>query len=330
MTRATLKATPALVVARARTAARALVEAMGVLVVPTALVVTRAFVVAAGVLVVAAALVVTRASVVAVRVFVIAMALVVAMTATPALAQAEEPPPCPLVIGHGGYPKSTGAKAKDLIRQPNVLRAVDDQASWGADGVEADVQLTRRGTKAVMWHNRTTNGLTGPLQEIREIGWAEGPGNLRDRRIARGPYAGERVPTLREWLDHVRARGLLALLEIKKSVAPVLADPVHGAAAWREIIDPIVERQDAQPILVYSRDKWIKAELAERLPDHLRGSAAKWTDGVKWDEPPPPWQLNEPRWQAVLDEAANSVMTSHTADYRAWLDGRCHRYTKDV
>ncbi|MEV1204811.1 glycerophosphodiester phosphodiesterase, partial [Microbispora rosea] len=161
-----------------------------------------------------------------------ALALVVAAAAapapTPASAHAAEPPPCPLVIGHGGYPKSAGAKAKDVIRQPNVLRAVDDQASWGADGVEADVQLTREGTKAVMWHNRTTNGLTGPRQEIREIGWADGPGDLRDRRVARGPYAGERVPTLREWLDHVRALGLLALLEIKKAAAPVLADPAYG------------------------------------------------------------------------------------------------------
>ncbi|MBD3138893.1 glycerophosphodiester phosphodiesterase [Microbispora bryophytorum] len=266
----------------------------------------------------------------------IAPALVVALLAppppapppapAPAPASAEELPPCPLLIGHGGYPKSAGAKAKDVIRQPNVLRAVDDQASWGADGVEADVQLTRQGTKAVMWHNRTTNGLTGPRQEIREIGWADGPGDLRDRRVARGPYAGERVPTLREWLDHVRARGLIALLEIKKSAGPVLADPEHGTAAWREIVDPVVERQDEQPILVYSRDEWIEAGLADRLPDHLRGSAAKWADGVKWDEPPPPWQLNVPRWQAVFDRAPTSVMTSHTADYRAWLDGRCHRY----
>ncbi|WP_182905050.1 glycerophosphodiester phosphodiesterase family protein [Microbispora sp. H13382] len=255
----------------------------------------------------------------------VALTLAVAVLAAPA--PPTDLPPCPLVFGHGGYPKSAGAKAKDAIRQPNVLRAVDDQWSWGADGVEADVQLTRRGAKAVMWHNRTTNGLTGPRQEIRETWWADGPGDLRDRRVARGPYAGEPVPTLREWLDHVRARGLVALLEIKKSAAPVLADPAYGPSAWREIVDPVVERQHAQPILVYSRDQWIKAKLADRLPGHLRGSAAKWTDGVAWDEPPPPWQLNAPRWQAVFDEAPTSVMTSHTPDYRAWLDGRCRRYS---
>ncbi|MGW5266237.1 glycerophosphodiester phosphodiesterase [Microbispora sp. NPDC004025] len=255
----------------------------------------------------------------------VALTLAAAVLAAPA--PAADLPPCPLVFGHGGYPKSAGAKAKDAIRQPNVLRAVDDQWSWGADGVEADVQLTRQGAKAVMWHNRTTNGLTGPRQEIRETWWADGPGDLRDRRVARGPYAGERVPTLREWLDHVRARGLVALLEIKKSAAPVLADPAYGPSAWREIVDPVVERQDAQPILVYSRDPWIKAELADRLPGHLRGSAAKWTDGVTWDEPPPPWQLNVPRWQAVFDEAPTSVMTSHTPDYRAWLGARCRRHS---
>lgn len=241
----------------------------------------------------------------------------------PAYARADDPAPCPLVFGHGGYPKFGDAPAKDRIRQPNNLRGVDDQAAWGADGVEADVQLTRQGTRAVMWHNKTTNGLTGPRQPIRETWWAAGPDNLRDRLIARGPYAGEFVPTLREWLDHVRLRGLIALLEIKRSARPVLADPVYGEQAWRNLVDPVTEREERQPILVYSHDEWIEAELARRLPAHLRGSAARWTDGVKWDEPPPPWQANIPRWQAVLDEAPGSVMTSYTREYRDWLSGAC-------
>lgn len=234
-------------------------------------------------------------------------------------------PSCPLVFGHGGYPKEPNAWRKDRIRQPNHPRGLDDQKAWGADGVEGDVQLTRNGTKAVMWHNTSTNGLTGPKKNITDIWWTAGSTNLRDRRIARGPYAGERVYTLRQWLDHVRARGLIALLEIKPETKRILADPAHSAAAWREISDPIKERQGSQRILVYSTDPWIQQQLARRHPKLVKGSAARWTDSVAWDEPPPSWRGNVSRWRAVLNQGAKSVMTNYPKEYRAWLSGKCAR-----
>ncbi|MFD0663554.1 hypothetical protein [Thermocatellispora tengchongensis] len=82
--------------------------------------------------------------------------------------------------------------------------------------------------------------------------------------------------------------GLIALLEIKPRSRSVLADPALGARAWREISDPIRDRQDEQRIMVYSQDPWIQRELAARHPALLRGSAARWTDSVAWDEPVPP------------------------------------------
>jgi hypothetical protein len=69
-------------------------------------------------------------------------------------------PVCPEVYGHGGYPASGDTVALDRVRQPNHPRGLAAQRGWGADGVEADVQLTRDGTKAVMWHNTTTGKLT--------------------------------------------------------------------------------------------------------------------------------------------------------------------------
>ncbi|MGP3929293.1 glycerophosphodiester phosphodiesterase [Nonomuraea sp. KM88] len=230
---------------------------------------------------------------------------------------------CPLVFGHGGYPSGPNPWERDQIRQPNNVRGVNDQKARGADGVEGDLQLTRHGTKAVMWHNTSTNGLTGTRKNITDLWWAAGSDNLRDRRIARGPYAGEQVYTLRQWLDHVRSTGLIALLEVKTEARAVLSDPAYATTAWKEISDPIKERQASQRILVYSLDSWIQGELAKRHPGLLKGSEARWTDSVSWTEPPPSWNGNVSRWQEVLAQAPKSVMTNFTREYRAWLTGAC-------
>ncbi|MEV5323178.1 glycerophosphodiester phosphodiesterase family protein [Nonomuraea fastidiosa] len=230
---------------------------------------------------------------------------------------------CPEVFGHGGYPTGPNPWDRDQIRQPNHARGIDDQKAWGADGVEGDVQVTRQGTKAVMWHNTTTNGLTGTRKNITDLWWAAGSDNLRDRSISRGPYKGQKVHTLRQWLDHVKSRGMIALLEIKPEARPVLSDPTYGAQAWKEVSDPIKERQASMRILVYSNDSWIQSELAKRHPGLLKGSQARWTDSVGWEEPPPSWTGNTARWTEVLAQAPKSVMTNYTKEYRAWLQGKC-------
>jgi glycerophosphoryl diester phosphodiesterase len=229
---------------------------------------------------------------------------------------------CPLIFGHGGYPKGPDATRKDRIRQANNPTAVDHLRAMGADGVEADVQLTRNGSKAVMWHNHTTNGLTGPRRRITDLRWSTGPGSLSSRRVARGPYEGERVYTLREWLAHAAATHTLVLLEIKPQAKRILGSKAHAAAGWRQIVGPIRER-DGRDVMVYSTDPWIQDQLARRLPDHLRGPHARWTDGVDWDEPPPSWEGNIPRWTSILKLHPVSVMTNYPAEYRLWLADRC-------
>lgn len=254
---------------------------------------------------------------------VLAGAATVAAGPAAAASGASALPRCPLVFGHGGYPEGANGWAKDQMRQPNNPRGLNDQKSWGADGVEADVQLTKEGTKAVMWHNTTTHGLTGPQQKITDIWWTYGSGNLAARRITRGPYRGERVYTLRQWLDYARGLGLIALLEIKPETKAVLANPKYAAQGWKEISDPIRERQGRQRIMVYSQDPWIQSQLAKRFPGMLKGSAAQWTDSVHWTEPAPFWKGNVARWQAVLSKSPGSVMTNYTKEYRAWLRGKC-------
>ncbi|MFG1943860.1 glycerophosphodiester phosphodiesterase [Nonomuraea sp. NPDC048826] len=252
-----------------------------------------------------------------------AMAVMAGTALTATAASAAKARRCPVVFGHGGYPEGPDASRKDRIRQANNPSAVKDMRRAGADGVEADVQLTRHGTKAVMWHNTTTNGLTGPRRAITDLWWKTGPDNLRDRRISRGPYKGERVYTLREWLDHARASRSFVLLEIKYQAREILASRQYGEAGWREISGPIRERQHRQPIMVYSTDPWIQSELERRHPELIKGPEARWTDGVAWDEPPPSWRGNQTRWQSILKLRPLSVMTNYPGAYRRWVAERC-------
>ena len=246
-------------------------------------------------------------------------------------------PACPVIVSHGGYPTGDNPWERDQLRAPNNPTAVDTLISQGSGGFEADVQLTKVAVgssgevsgKAVMWHNTTTRGLNGTQKNITDIYWDGGSDKLLGRTIQWGPYKGEGVYSLRQWLDHVKSRGAYAELEIKKETHRFLID---GSAAvkekaWSEITDPIVERYQDQPLTVYSHDADIQAALKSRVasgdfPDVL-GGAPDWADSVKWEEPPPSWEGNAESWQASLDKNPARVATSWTPEYKAWLEGRC-------
>ncbi|GHC38957.1 hypothetical protein GCM10010507_10780 [Streptomyces cinnamoneus] len=238
-------------------------------------------------------------------------------------------PACPQVFGHGGYPTGATPWQRDQIRQPNNPRALARQKSWGAAGVEADLQLTKDGTKGVMWHNATTNGLTGTRRAVTDVWWATGADRLKGRKIARGPYAGETVYTFREWLDDARAKKLIPLVEVKGEAGQSLlnGDATIRERAWREVIAPVKERIAAQEIMIYTRDAALKPELAHRLD--AAGLAATrtrhplWVDGIGWQEPPPTASGNHERWRSTLDRAPRRVATSWTKDYTGWLKGKC-------
>lgn len=241
-------------------------------------------------------------------------------------------PACPQIFGHGGYP--SGAKGsdtwnRDKIRQPNHPTGIQQQKNWGAAGVEADVQLTRDGTKAVMWHNTSTWGLDGVKRPITEIWWATGGDKLQGRHINRGVYVGETVYTLREWLDSMKSKNMIALLEVKPEAKQSLfnSDPAIKSRAWSEILSPIKERYGSQEIMIYSHDTAIWTELQNRV--NAQGLSAvlrnrpTWTDAVEWEEPPPAWTGNVSKWQQVLNQGPKRVATTYTNDYRKWLTGKC-------
>ena len=122
---------------------------------------------------------------------------------------------CPVIVSHGGYPTGPDAWDRDQLRAPNNFTAVDSLIGQGAGGFEADVQLTKvavgsDGTvsgKAVMWHNTSTHGLDGVRKNITDVYWSSGSDKLQGRTLQWGPYKGDTVYSLRQWLDHVRVKG---------------------------------------------------------------------------------------------------------------------------
>ncbi|MEU7832861.1 glycerophosphodiester phosphodiesterase family protein [Nonomuraea sp. NPDC049129] len=241
-------------------------------------------------------------------------------------------PPCPQIFGHGGYPSgANGADTwnRDQVRQPNNPTAIRKYKGWGAAGVEADLQLTKDGTKAVMWHNTSTWGLSGAKKNITDIWWAAGDTALKGRTINRGIFKGETVSTFREWLAAMKTDGMIGLVEIKPETRQFLlgADATIKSRAWAEVLDPVKERYGSQEIILYSHDAGIAAELKRRvtaagLARVLTGGPI-WPEVTKWEEPPPSWKLNESAWQAALDRSTKRVATDYTSQLSAWLKGKC-------
>lgn len=254
--------------------------------------------------------------------------LAAAATVIPAVGPASAAVACPLVYGHGGYPTNGTPYNLDQVRQPNHPKGLADQAGWGADGVEADVQLTKDGTKAVMWHNTGTGKLTGSTANVNTLWWATGADKLSGRTIEVGPYKGQTVYTLREFLNAAKTNGLNVYLEVKTEAAQSLlnADATIKANAWTELLDPVQERYTGQVITMYSSNTSIAAELSTRATARGLGSVLtnrpKWTDSVPWEEPALPAADNHAQWASILATGPARVFTSYPREYRIWLNGQ--------
>ncbi|MFC8424456.1 FG-GAP-like repeat-containing protein [Streptomyces sp. NPDC057236] len=244
------------------------------------------------------------------------------------------PPLCPTVFGHGGYPTGANAWERDQVRQPNHPAGLAQQKRWGADGVEADLQLTKNGTKGVMWHNTTTRGLTGTSRNITDIWWASGSDQLKGRTIDRGPYTGETVYTFREWLDSAKAQNMIPLVELKGEAKQSLlnSDSSIREAAWNEVIAPISERIASQEIMISTGDATLKPELEKRLKAAGLGATFTghpvWVDDIGWEEPAPSASGNYGGWQQDLNRYGSTtrsvrMATTWTKDFTSWLNGKC-------
>lgn len=263
------------------------------------------------------------------------MALGVAAVAviSPAAHADDRLPDCPEVFTHGGYPEvlPDGWK-RDQVRQPNNPTALQTYKDLGSVGVEADVQLTKNGHKAVMWHNGSTYWLTGEQKNVTDIWWDTGADKLSGRTIRVGPFSGETVYTLRQYLDSLYDKQMVPLLELKGSAVQSLlhSDPAIRDGAWKEVIDPIAERIDRQEIMIYTHDATLEPELQRRFTDAgltaafpSDGRGPVWPDSVPWEEPPPSAEGNHDAWQAALDEGPERIATDWPKELSDWLSGKC-------
>ncbi|MET9941110.1 FG-GAP-like repeat-containing protein [Streptomyces halstedii] len=245
-------------------------------------------------------------------------------------------PLCPTVFGHGGYPTGPDAWERDQVRQPNHPKGLAQQKSWGASGVEADLRLTRNGTKGVMWHNLSTRGLTGTKADVRDIWWATGADQLKGRTIDHGPFTGETVYTFREWLDSAKKQQMAAFVELKgeNELSLLNADASIREAAWKEVIAPISERAATQKIMIYTLHDKLRPELVKRIEAAGLGATLtnhpRWIDAptVRWEEPAPAASGHYATWQEKMNQYASPVtsvpmVTTWTKDFTSWLDRRC-------
>ena len=190
------------------------------------------------------------------------------------------------VVAHRGfsheYPENTVASAKGAILAK-------------AEGCECDVYISRDGVVFIMHDgtfNRTTNvkaeiadGKPKPVN-IADLSFAEirelDAGSWKDAK-----FAGEKIPTLDEWLAALKDSKCWPVIEIKK------------AGFEQQVIDAVkkAEMEDQVVIIAFPKDA-VKAvrKLAPKIP-------VAWLWGDKWEK-------SDAELVEFLVAAANEVDTN--------------------
>lgn len=247
-----------------------------------------------------------------------------------AIARAEDLPNCPEVWVHGGFPGSDWRS--DKVRQPQNPKALRHYGGLGVTGAEVDIQLSKNGTKAFMWHNGSTYKLTGSNDPVNTLWWGDGENKLNDRTIEEGPFKGERLYSLRQYLDAAKSQGITPMIEIKSPAEQSLlnSDAAIRTRAWSEVLDPIAERTGDQEIMLYTHSDTLKSELNSRILDAgldeiipVSPDKPVWPDVLPWTEPAQSYLGNVDSWTAALAKEPRRMATSWPAEMRAWLQGRC-------
>ncbi|WP_330176358.1 glycerophosphodiester phosphodiesterase family protein [Streptomyces sp. NBC_01498] len=160
-----------------------------------------------------------------------AVALILPGTASAAVPRATAPEMSPVCSRQAADPLVIAHRGASAYAPENTLAAVDKAAELDVDWVENDVQRTRDG-RLVVLHDTDLRRTT----DAERVFPGRAPWNVKDftaAEIARldagswfsAAWAGERVPTLEEFLAAVEANRQNLLLEIK---APELYPGIEG------------------------------------------------------------------------------------------------------
>ncbi|GAA1093633.1 glycerophosphodiester phosphodiesterase [Nocardiopsis composta] len=218
----------------------------------------------------------------------------------------------------------------------NTLAAIDEADDRGATTVEIDVQRSKDGELVVI-HDTTLERTTDAEEVFPDKGsYDVGKFTLKElRRLDAGSwygkeYKGERIPTLGEALDRLRANGLNLLLEIKSpALYPGIESDIAGVVARNPGWLAPSGKRGADRLIIQSFD-WESAERSAKLlpsvPHGLLGTVpedeiadyAEWADQIN----PSHTKLTADYVQAVHD-AGLEVLTytvNDRSDMRAALD----------
>jgi len=161
------------------------------------------------------------------------------------------PPARPLVFAHRGF----GDLGPD-----NSLYAVERALDAGVDGVDLDGQLTKDG-KLVIFHDLSVDRLTA------------GTGRVRDKTLAemlaldlgpkyRSPVQGAYVHTFEDFLEKVKGRGKILMVELK------VPGPGHTGIEERAV--EIIRKHDAHRDVVLSSFNPLVLWRVKRLDPAVR------------------------------------------------------------
>lgn len=217
----------------------------------------------------------------------------------------------PLIIAHRGASREA---------PENTFAAFRRALELGADALEADVRLTADSVP-VLFHDetleRTTNG-TGPL---RAIAWEQ------LRRLDAGSwfaasFAGERVPSLEEFLVWAQDQPSLRLvLDLKATAAIGAPSATGGLEEWVYLLlnrSPLLERT-----IIASFSPWSIGRVRTLLPNALTG--------LIYERRPtdPLGTAREARASALLPHLtalqADDVRRAHDAGLQVHVWGAQHR-----
>lgn len=236
----------------------------------------------------------------------------------------------PLAVAHRGY---------SAIAPENTLPAIAAGMHSGAGFVETDVRFTADGVPVVI-HDRTVDRTTDGIGEVAGM-------KLSDlRQLDAGGwfspgFAGQRVPTLDEVLDLVRAGDARLLLEIKAPSTREQTAMVLAAIRSRAMADRVVVQSFDESIVRDCRDLAPEIRLG-LLRDNVDPDpvAVARSLGVRFYNPSArsllkrpdavrelraagvqvmPWTVDDPlRWRSLTILGVAGVITNRPGELHGW------------
>lgn len=241
----------------------------------------------------------------------------------------------PLAIAHRGY---------SAVAPENTLAAIEAAIRTGAEFVEVDTHATVDGVPVVM-HDSTVDRTTDGSGAVAELTAAEIA--AFDAGSPFSPvFAGQRVPTLGQVLDHIKGSGTRLLLEVKGG---------QNAEQVRAIVTEVLDRDMVGEVLVQSFDEDVLRYAREFAPHLSRGllrgglidtdpvATAKALDVVTYNPIATaltirrrlvpqlnaagiavmPWTVNKPKqWAALTELGVDGIITDRVGELVGWRQSR--------